>query len=71
MVVRIVECLPEWSFFFQAEDVIRYAQESRGLGDVYMIQLFQWEMSCYASRQALGDPRQYQLFQRFLAQGFR
>ena len=24
-----------WSFFFQAEDGIRDAQESRGLGDVY------------------------------------
>ena len=24
-----------WSFFFQAEDGIRGAQESRGLGDVY------------------------------------
>ena len=32
-----------WSifFFFQAEDGIRYAQESRGLGDVYKRQ--QWE----------------------------
>lgn len=31
---------------------------------------FQWEMSCCASRQALGDPRQYLLFQRFIARGF-
>ena len=27
-----------YSVFFQAEDVIRDAQESRGLGDVYKIQ---------------------------------
>ena len=27
-------------FFFQAEDGIRYAQESRGLGDVYKRQQF-------------------------------
>ena len=27
------------SFFFQAEDGIRYAQESRGLGDVYKRQV--------------------------------
>ena len=26
-------------FFFQAEDGIRYAQESRGLGDVYKRQV--------------------------------
>ena len=25
----------DWCFFFQAEDGIRAAQESRGLGDVY------------------------------------
>eukprot|EP00658_Telonema_sp_P-2_P007450 TRINITY_DN12779_c0_g1_i2.p1 TRINITY_DN12779_c0_g1~~TRINITY_DN12779_c0_g1_i2.p1 ORF type:complete len:149 (-),score=32.55 TRINITY_DN12779_c0_g1_i2:92-538(-) len=34
-------------FFFQAEDGIRDAQESRGLGDVYkrQVQLFLWAMS--------------------------
>ena len=29
-------------FFFQAEDGIRDAQESRGLGDVYKRQLYAW-----------------------------
>ena len=29
------ECSGEAAFFFQAEDGIRDAQESRGLGDVY------------------------------------
>ena len=29
-----------WIFFFQAEDGIRDAQESRGLGDVYKRQWF-------------------------------
>ena len=28
-------CLKQFCFFFQAEDGIRDAQESRGLGDVY------------------------------------
>ncbi|CZR94839.1 hypothetical protein CDFC105_33955 [Clostridioides difficile] len=28
-----------WFFFFQAEDGIRDAQESRGLGDVYKRQV--------------------------------
>ena len=28
-------CVCDYSFFFQAEDGIRDAQESRGLGDVY------------------------------------
>ena len=36
MIVVILRCLV---FFFQAEDGIRDAQESRGLGDVYKRQL--------------------------------
>ena len=40
MVVRVVclgcvDCRAIFGFFFQAEDGIRDAQESRGLGDVY------------------------------------
>ena len=31
---------PPWSFFFQAEDGIRDAQESRGLGTCYIFQVF-------------------------------
>ena len=34
-IVRIRSVETVWSFFFQAEDGIRDAQESRGLGDVY------------------------------------
>ena len=34
-VVRCVKCVLFFVFFFQAEDGIRDAQESRGLGDVY------------------------------------
>ena len=33
----------EWCFFFQAEDGIRVAQESRGLGDVYKRQILMRE----------------------------
>ena len=33
-------------FFFQAEDGIRDAQESRGLGDVYKRQVTYWLISC-------------------------
>ena len=39
-----------FSFFFQAEDGIRYAQESRGLGDVYKRQ----PMAREAVRRALA-----------------
>ena len=40
------------SFFFQAEDGIRVAQESRGLGDVYKRQLL-----CLTSKGVLTRPR--------------
>ena len=35
----VIMCSYRLCFFFQAEDVIRNAQESRGLGDVYEGQL--------------------------------
>ena len=35
-----LEFCAEWLFFFQAEDGIRDAQESRGLGDVYKRQAY-------------------------------
>ncbi len=34
----------ELVFFFQAEDGIRVAQESRGLGDVYMRRVWVWPL---------------------------
>eukprot|EP00658_Telonema_sp_P-2_P006928 TRINITY_DN12599_c0_g1_i2.p1 TRINITY_DN12599_c0_g1~~TRINITY_DN12599_c0_g1_i2.p1 ORF type:complete len:117 (-),score=49.09 TRINITY_DN12599_c0_g1_i2:41-391(-) len=34
-------------FFFQAEDGIRDAQESRGLGDVYKRQVVMFELFCH------------------------
>ena len=36
-------------FFFQAEDGIRDAQESRGLGDVYKRQVFTWQGAVVAA----------------------
>ena len=36
--VKLMSC-SSFSFFFQAEDGIRDAQESRGLGDVYKRQI--------------------------------
>ena len=38
-------------FFFQAEDGIRDAQESRGLGDVYKRQTFATAFVCGKSKQ--------------------
>ena len=53
-------CLCECFFFFQAEDGIRDAQESRGLGDVYKRQLvrpFLRKMGeVYADRESLSKP---------------
>ena len=37
--ITLVKIIVILSFFFQAEDGIRDAQESRGLGDVYKRQL--------------------------------
>ncbi len=37
--VCTIKCLYVFFFFFQAEDGIRDAQESRGLGDVYKRQI--------------------------------
>ena len=39
-------------FFFQAEDGIRDAQESRGLGDVYKRQVQHWAEESIAQRAA-------------------
>ena len=39
-------------FFFQAEDGIRDAQESRGLGDVYKRQFYVFEVGIVATLQA-------------------
>src|SRR5674536_379115 len=40
--VGVYFCIRD-SFFFQAEDGIRDAQESRGLGDVYKRQMYSWQ----------------------------
>ena len=40
-------CFFVFFFFFQAEDGIRDAQESRGLGDVYKRQLFRYPFSFF------------------------
>mgnify|MGYP007068836099 CR=1 FL=1 len=37
--IGVLCCIVLWFFFFQAEDGIRDAQESRGLGDVYKRQV--------------------------------
>ena len=38
----------DFDFFFQAEDGIRDAQESRGLGDVYKRQNITYDNACLA-----------------------
>ena len=43
-------------FFFQAEDGIRDAQESRGLGDVYKRQVYEWEGDYLGVCAPDGDP---------------
>ena len=50
-------------FFFQAEDGIRDAQESRGLGDVYKRQVLRGGFAAcraLASYRAIADPDQQQ-----------
>ena len=47
--------LDEMCFFFQAEDGIRDAQESRGLGDVYKRQ--HMERDAFADRLGAGTGR--------------
>ena len=45
-------------FFFQAEDSIRVAQESRGLGDVYKRQLMIYQRDRYVPATGLEfDPQ--------------
>ena len=42
-------------FFFQAEDGIRDAQESRGLGDVYKRQEYSYSISASGRKKLTGD----------------
>src|SRR5674536_236476 len=44
-------------FFFQAEDGIRDAQESRGLGDVYKRQGDSWDLALFGHRGRLSFTR--------------
>ena len=48
-------CICNWFFFFQAEDGIRDAQESRGLGDVYKRQVPAVPGVIGAEQSALSD----------------